>query len=98
MALSRPSPTMTLRITQIVPGPPAEFTLDGRLTGAEVAELCRAVADTAGPVVLDLTGLQFADRAGASALRELIADGVKLTGVSPYIELLIGDARAGAAN
>ena len=89
---------MTLRITQLRPGPPAELALDGRLTSDEVAELRLAVDEAGGRVVLDLTGLQFADRPGVSALRELKAHGAKVTGASPYIDLLIGDARQDAAN
>ncbi len=89
---------MTLRITPSGPGPPAVLTLDGRLTGDEVDELRRAVDEVGGLVVLDLTGLQFADRPGVSVLRELRAHGVKLTGASPYIALLLDDAPSDAAN
>jgi hypothetical protein len=89
---------MTLRITTIGPGPPAALALDGRLTGDEVAELRRAVDEAGGEVLLDLAGLQSADRPGACALRELKAHGVRITGASPYIDLLIGDAPLDAAN
>jgi len=89
---------MTLRITPTGPGPPAVLTLDGRLTGDEIVELRRAVAEAGGQVVLDLTGLQFADRPGVSALRELKAHGVGFTSVPPYIALLIGNVPQDAAN
>jgi anti-anti-sigma regulatory factor len=89
---------MTLKITPTGPGPPTVLTLDGRLTGDEVAELRRVFDEVGGKVILDLTGLQFADRPGVSALRELKAHGAKLTGVSPYIALLLGEARHDAAN
>jgi anti-anti-sigma regulatory factor len=82
---------MTLRITPTVPGPPAVLTLDGRLTGDEVAELRRSVDEIRGHVVLDLTGLQFADRQGVSVLRELRAHGAQLIGVSHYLGLLLGE-------
>ena len=82
---------MTLRITPTVPGPPAVLTLDGRLTGDEVAELRRAVNEVGGQVALDLTGLQFADRQGVSVLRELRARGAQLIGVSHYLGLLLGE-------
>jgi len=82
---------MTLRITPTVPGPPAVLTLNGRLTGDEVAELRRIVNEVGGQVALDLTGLQFADRQGVSVLRELRARGVQLIGVSHYIGLLLGE-------
>jgi len=89
---------MTLKITPNGLGPPAVLALDGRLTGDEVAELRRAVDEIGGQVVLDLTGLQSADRPGVSVLRELQAHGAKFTGASPYIELLIGNAPLDAAN
>jgi anti-anti-sigma regulatory factor len=89
---------VTLKITQTRPGPPPVLTLDGRLTGDEVAELRRIVDDVGGKVVLDLSGLQFADRPGVGALRELKAQGTKFTGASPYIDLLVGDTQHDAAN
>ena len=61
-----------------MPGPPAVLTLDGRLTGDEIAELRRAVNEVGGHVSLDLTDLQFADRQGVSVLRELRAQGAQL--------------------
>ena len=89
---------MTLRITTIGPGPPVALALDGRLTGDEVAELRRAVDEVGGEVLLDLAGLQFADRPGVCALRELKGHGVRITGASPYITLLLGKASGDAAN
>lgn len=89
---------MTLRITTTGPGPPAVLALDGRLTSDEVPELRRAVDEVGGEVTLDLAGLQFADRSGVSALRELKAHGVRIIGASPYITLLLGEASNGAAN
>jgi anti-anti-sigma regulatory factor len=89
---------MTLRITLTGSDPPAMLALDGRLTGDEVDELHRAVAELGGQVVLDLTGLQFVDQLAVRALRELQAQGARLTGASPYIELLIGNTPYEAAN
>ena len=89
---------MTLRIRTIGQGPPVALALDGRLTGDEVAELRRAIDEIGGEVLLDLAGLQFADRPGVSALRELKAQGVRIAGASPYITLLLGEASNGAAN
>src|SRR6266542_724934 len=65
---------MTLRISEVGSGPGTSFKLDGRLTEG---------------VVLDLNDLHFADRQGVSALRELRAQGAKLTSVSPYLCLLL---------
>lgn len=82
---------MTLRITPNGPRPQAVLALDGRLTGDEVAELRHAVDEVEGKAVLDLTGLQFADRQGVSVLRELRAQGAQLIGVSHYLGLLLGE-------
>ena len=79
-------------------GPTTGLKLDGRLTTEEVPELRRVCAELQGQVTLNLSDLQFADRTGASVLRELRAHGAKFTGASPYIELLIGDAPPDAAN
>lgn len=83
---------MTLRIT--ASGPDLEVTvkLDGRLTGEEAPELQRVCAEGTGPLVLDLTGLQSADREGVNVLRELQAKGAHLIGASPYIQLLLDRA------
>ena len=80
---------MTLRIIPIGPGPPATMKLDGRLTGEAVLELRRVCEGVKGPLVLDLTDLQFADRHGVSTLRELRAQGAELIGASPYLQLLL---------
>jgi anti-anti-sigma regulatory factor len=65
--------------------------MDGRLTGEEVPEVRRACAENSGPVVLDLTDLQFADRQGVGVLREIRAQGGQLIGVSHYLALLLGE-------
>jgi len=63
--------------------------LDGRLTAEEVPELLRVCVGLTGPVVLDLSDLQSADREGVSALRQLRARGAELAGASPYLCLLL---------
>ena len=80
---------MTLRISAVGSDSTTSFKLDGRLTAEEVPELLRVCVELTGPVVLDLTDLHFADRQGVSALRELKAQGAELTGVSPYLCLLL---------
>jgi len=49
----------------------------------------RVCVGLTGPVVLDLSDLQFADREGVSALRQLRARGAELAGASPYLCLLL---------
>ena len=83
---------MTLRITLTDQGPPVVLALAGGLTGEEVAELSRTVAEAGRSVILELTWLLAADREGMRFLRELKADGAEFTGVSPYMTLLLGDA------
>jgi hypothetical protein len=83
---------MTLRITLVAQGPPTVLALAGGLTGEEVPELSRTVAEAGGPVIFDLTWLLAADREGMQFLRELKAHGAEFTGVSPYMALLLGDA------
>jgi hypothetical protein len=83
---------MTLRITLMAQGPPTVLALAGGLTGEEVPELSRTVAEAGRPVIFDLTWLLAADRKGMQVLRELKAYGAKFTGVSPYMALLLGDA------
>jgi hypothetical protein len=82
---------MTLRITLTNQGPPAVLALAGGLTGEEVAELSRTVAEAGRSVILDLTWLLAADREGMQFLREVKAKGTEFTGVSPYMTLLLGD-------
>jgi hypothetical protein len=83
---------MTLRITLMAQGPPTVLALAGGLTGEEVPELSRTVAEAGTLVIFDLTWLLAADREGMQVLRELKADGAEFTGVSPYMALLLGDA------
>jgi hypothetical protein len=63
--------------------------VEGRLEANVVPELERVVAELSEPVCLDLAGLRSADEAGVGALRTLLADGVAVTGASPYFRLLL---------
>jgi hypothetical protein len=71
--------------------------VDGRLDVDVVAELERVVAGLSGPVCLDLGGLRSADEVGLGALRALLAQGVAVTGASPYFRLLLGLEEPGRA-
>jgi hypothetical protein len=42
-----------------------------------------------GPLRLELSELQFADRESVEELRRLIHEGAKLVSASPYLELLL---------
>ena len=61
----------------------------GKLCSTDVPELERAVSAAGGSLVLDLTDLRGADVEGARALNGLRAGGVRLRGVSRYLELLL---------
>ena len=63
--------------------------VDGRLTLEGVAELDRQCGSTTGTVYLDLSNLRSADAEGVEAIRALADRGIRLSGASPYIELLL---------
>jgi hypothetical protein len=64
--------------------------LHGRLSELELSEFEMACASQARPLRIDLTNLSGATAAGILALKEQRARGARLTGASPYIELLLG--------
>jgi ABC-type transporter Mla MlaB component len=66
--------------------------LEGKLQGPWVDEAHVAHAFTAAEasrICLDLSGLTFADEAGAALLGELIRSGAKVVGCSSYIAELL---------
>jgi hypothetical protein len=64
--------------------------LAGRLEGEGAAELARVLAGLSGAVRVDCEDLRSADEAGLEALRALPARGIRLVGLSPYLELRLG--------
>ena len=81
---------MRLRLSVKVARGVAVVAVDGWLTASGVTELQRICSSLRKPLVLDLTNLRHADTSGAAALRWLVAKGARLTGASPYIELVLG--------
>ncbi len=69
--------------------------IDGRLRKQGVAELEKLCRSIEGPLCLDLANLQSIDAEGARAISELEAKGVAITGVSPFIAMLL--KRAGSS-
>jgi hypothetical protein len=64
------------------------FRLEGRVVGPWVAELreaCQKVLEEKRPLTLDLSEVMFANRAGLALLLELKAQGVALSGCSPFL-------------
>jgi ABC-type transporter Mla MlaB component len=76
-----------LRITQDSTDP-TRLRVDGRLARERVQVLERECRQS-GVTAIDLAGLRSADVAGATLLHTLRAGGVRLEGLSPYIELLL---------
>lgn len=77
-----------------VPGE-IRIQLHGWLSGAEVAEFQTACSSQSPHLHIELENLHGASADGILALKEQRALGARLTGASPYIELLLGgSARA----
>jgi hypothetical protein len=85
---------VTLQIVGRVVGGEAVVELHGWLSELEIDEFKRECAQHPSPLRVDLKNLAGASAEGILALREQRARGARLTGASPYIELLLGIARA----
>jgi hypothetical protein len=82
-------PSVTLRITHAVASP-STIELHGRLSAAEVAEFERTAAEAGLPLRIEIGQLVGADAEGLTSLRRQRGRGARLSGASPYIELLLG--------
>lgn len=80
---------MTLRVFEGANEPEAVIELHGWLSAAEVGELAKLVAGKGPCLRIDLAQLAGVDAAGLRALRRLQASGARLTGASPYVQLLL---------
>jgi len=80
---------VAVRITRTSEPLHTVIRIDGQLRFEDVDELARECRGVEGPLVLELADLQSADPAGVKALLGVAANGAKLQGVSPYIELLL---------
>lgn len=72
------------------------LTVEGRLVGALVAELERAVreADCVSTCVhLDLSHVHFVDARGLALLQRMLNQGVVLQAVSPFVQELVNTSR-----
>lgn len=70
----------------------------GRLVGEGVEELSRTCTTSSRPLHIDLSGLLQVDEIGLSLLRALRDSGAVLSGVSPFIQMLIENGRDYVAN
>jgi hypothetical protein len=87
---------MTLRIDVRTGAGPATIALHGWLSAAEVEEFEKTVAQAGVPLFIDLGQLAGVDVEGRRSLCRQARRGASLTGMSPYIRLLL-DRYAGEA-
>jgi hypothetical protein len=89
---------VTLQIVCVRVEGEVRIELHGRLSGPEVAEFQQACASQPRPLRIELENLSGASADGILALKEQRARGARLTGASPYIDLLLrGRSGAGGA-
>jgi predicted metal-binding protein len=76
---------MTLRIERSVRQGITVFTLSGRMTAEEVAELKTLFDADYRTIVLDLQDVRLADRDAVKFLRDCEANGMKLENCPEYV-------------
>ena len=77
------------RITTQQRGPETVVILDGRLEDSGLDEVCRVLSATAGPVALNLGGLEACSGAGVRELRSWLDKGVRLGSATPFLKMLL---------
>jgi hypothetical protein len=80
---------MGVRIDRRSEGERTIIQISGELRGQVVVELERLCRETPGPLSLDLSNLRSSESEGVQLIRELAAQGVVLSGVTPYLRLLL---------
>ena len=78
-----------LRITKTSCEGRTALKLEGRVAKPWITELERACRAQESPLVLDLSGVSFADELGTEAIRRLRAEGAELVGLSRFLHELI---------
>ena len=84
---------MSVRIDTKSDGERTIIQISGELRGQVVVELERLCRETPGKLALDLSNLRSSETEGVQLIRELAARGVELSGVSPYLDLLLQEQR-----
>ena len=84
-----------LRITPLEADPQrCELRVEGRLAGEDSVEILREelaqATSSARPVVLELSGVSFADQSAVALLAEASKRGVVLVGGSAWLTSLLG--------
>ena len=87
--------SMLLRITEERLENVTVVHVAGRLVGKGVEELDRVCAGSHGELRIELSGLLQADELALALLRSLRESGAELSGVSPFIGLLLEGRREG---
>ena len=80
---------MAIRIDHIRSGSNSVVYIAGRLSGPAVAQLNKTCDPIAGPLVIDLSDLIYADEEGLNAIRAIVGKGAKVHGASPFVDLLL---------
>ncbi len=78
-----------LRITKTHSEGKTTLKLEGRLAGCWIGDVERTCATEAFPLVLDLSGVTFADERAAQLIHRLRAEGAELVGLSLFLDALI---------
>ncbi len=78
-----------VRITTKKTGTVTIVRVDGRLHKNCVAELEKVCGSIEGALCLDLANLQSLDACAARYIAEIETRGAAITGMSPYIEMLL---------
>lgn len=81
---------MDFRIEAKKEGDRTVIQVAGELKGQGVVELERLCRETTGHLSLDLSNLRASGPGGVQLIRELARRGVAISGVSPYMELVLG--------
>ena len=85
-----------LRISEERLGEISIMHVAGRLCGEGVEALSHACRDAKGRLRLDLSGLLQVDEVGLALIHSLHDSGAELSGVSPFIQILLENRRSDA--
>ena len=80
---------MDVRIEKRRDGDCTVIQVAGELKGQGVVELERLCRETTGRLSLDLSNLRSSGPGGVQLIRELAAQGVEISGITPYMGLLL---------
>ena len=84
---------MTIRIESLSDGDQTLLQVSGDLRKGGVSELARVCRETTGPLALDLSDVRFAGPEGVRLISMLAARGVRICGLTPYLEFLLNADR-----